>query len=158
MTESSNNFQAVILRQHGRDVLRNLRAAENTAVKIAKWTNHRIFNIRYIRADIIPNSHKLGPVVRGTNAAIVLRKAEKRLLEIRVKQCSFTIAKLEEEYAKREAIVVSGIPAQNSTSRNDVTEFLGRARSLAFEEVKKTPGEVCESRSDKTFPRTPRKR
>ena len=136
MTESSNNFQAVILRQHGRDVLRNLRAAENTAVKIAKWTNHRIFNITCIRADIIPNSLKLGSVVRGTNAAIVLRKAEKRLLDIRVRQCSFTIAKLEEAYAKREAIVVSGIPAQNSTARNDVTEFLGRARSLAFEEVK----------------------
>ena len=46
-------------------------------------------------------------------------------------------AELEEEYAKREAIVVSGIPAQNSTARNDVTEFLGHARSLAFEEVKR---------------------
>ena len=45
-------------------------------------------------------------------------------------------AELEEEYAKRETIVVSGIPAQNSTARNDVTEFLGHARSLAFEEVK----------------------
>ena len=76
-------------------------------------------------------------MVRGTNAAIVLRKAEKRLLNIRVRQCSFTIAKLEEEYAKREAIVVGGIPAQNSTARNDVTEFLGRTRSLAFEEVKR---------------------
>ena len=106
MTESSN-FQAVILRQHGRDVLRTLRAAENTAVKIAKWTNHRIFNIRCIRADIVPNSIKLTSLVKGTNTAIVLRKAEKRLLDIRVRQCSFTIAKLEEEYAKREAIVVS---------------------------------------------------
>ncbi len=158
MTESSNNFQAVILRQHGRDVLRNLRAAENTAVKIAKWTNHRIFNIRCIQADIVPNSLKLGSVVRETNATIVLRKAEKRLLEIRVKQCSFTIAKLEEEYAKREAIVVSGIPAQNSTARNDVTEFLGHAQPSCRGVQKKIPGEVCESRSDKTFPRTPRKR
>ena len=157
-SESSNNFQAVILRQHGRNVLRNLQAAENTVVKIAKWTNHRIFNIRCVRTDIIPNSLKIGSVVRGTNAAIVLRKAEKRLLDIRVRQCSFTIAKLEEEYAKREAIVVSGIPAQNSTARNDVTEFLGHAQPSCRGVQKKIPGEVCESRSDKTFPRTPTKR
>ena len=65
-------------------------------------------------------------------------KAEKRLLDIRVRQCSFTIAKLEEEYAKREAIVVSGNPVQNLTARNDVMEFLGRARSLAFEKHRET--------------------
>ena len=78
MRESSNNFQAVILRKHGRNVLRNLRAAENTAVKIAKWINNRIFNIRCIQADIVPNSLKLDSVVRGTNTAIVPRNAENR--------------------------------------------------------------------------------
>ena len=51
-TESDNNIHAVILRQHGREVLKNLRATENTSLKIANWSNHRIFNIRCLLAGI----------------------------------------------------------------------------------------------------------
>ena len=97
MTDSENNIHAVILRQHGREVLKNLPAAENTSLKIANWSNHRIFNIRCLRAGITPSSIKLNSPIRGVKAETILRKAEKRLLDLRVRHCSYTIAKLKDD-------------------------------------------------------------
>ena len=46
----------IVLRQHGREVLKLLRSVEKTVRKIARWENHTQFNIRCSRHKIILTS------------------------------------------------------------------------------------------------------
>ncbi|XP_072025382.1 uncharacterized protein [Amphiura filiformis] len=134
MTESNISLHAAILRQHGRDVLKILRKAENTTLKIARWTNHRIFNIRCAKADITPRSIKLKSAVTGIKANKVIHKAEKQLLDIRIRNCSFTISKLQDELQNSETELVSAI--DDHQQQQQVETHLSRMRSTEFENVK----------------------
>ena len=133
MTESDYNIHAVILRQHGREVLKNLRAAENTLLKIANWSNHRIFNIRCLLSGITPSSIKLNSLVRGVKAETILRKAEKRLLDLRVRHCSYTIAKLKDDLLSKEAILYEAL---SRDTQQAVRQYLERRRNSIFQAVK----------------------
>ncbi|XP_070547586.1 uncharacterized protein [Ptychodera flava] len=45
----------------------------------------------------MPNSLKLKTTVKGTNANVIIHRAEKRLLNERIRQCNFTVKKIKEE-------------------------------------------------------------
>ncbi|XP_072048791.1 uncharacterized protein [Amphiura filiformis] len=133
MTESNISIHAAILRQHGRDVLKILRKAENITTKIARWTNHRIFNIRCAKVDITPRSIKLKSAVTGIKANKVIHKAEKQLLDIRIRNCSFTISKLQDELQNLETNLFTAISDQE---KQEVEQHLSRMRSQEFDKVK----------------------
>ena len=88
-----NNIFSTILLKHGRDILRELRNAEKTVRKIARWENNRIFNIRCIRYKYTPISAILKTNITGKRAEQIIMKAEKQLLSVRVRHCNFTINK-----------------------------------------------------------------
>ena len=96
--ESSQNIHNKILSQHGRDVLELYRKAEKTGTNISSWKNHRMFNLRCLHNNVIPTSVKLVSNVNGDKADQILCKAEKRLLQIRISQCSYTLKKLRIEH------------------------------------------------------------
>ena len=48
-----------ILRQHGREVLKIVRKGEKALGNLARWQNHKHFNIRCRIDNVIPNSLKL---------------------------------------------------------------------------------------------------
>ena len=100
--ESGSNLHWFILRQHGRDVLQMLRKLERTVDKLARWKNHLIFNIRCVKCNFTPKTLKLHSPVNGLKASRILKKTERRLLNIRIAQCTFTIRKLKDERTKIE--------------------------------------------------------
>ena len=118
--ESGSNIHYYILRQHGRDVLKRLRNVERTSEKLARWRNHRVFNLRCSHSNIIPNHVKLKSNITGTKAVKVVNKAEKRLLNIRIAQCNFTIRKLENERDQ----LLEEICKQAEDFRREITDHI----------------------------------
>ena len=59
----------------------------------------------------MPRSIQLSSVVKGTKAETTLHKAERTLLDIRIRQCTFTIPKLEQDLVKKKEHLLEGIPA-----------------------------------------------
>ena len=45
LPEQETNVFDCILRQHGREVLKRVRKGEKTLGKLARWQNHKHFNI-----------------------------------------------------------------------------------------------------------------
>ena len=133
MTELRNNLHSHIFRQHGRDVLKSFRTAEKVNLKFARWINHRIFNIRCARANIIPRSLKLKSNITGNKANKILNKAEKKLLNIRISKCSFTIEKLRNELSETEAILFSSVSKETGQR---LRTHLDDMRKRCFEEMK----------------------
>ena len=91
---ASKNPHAKILSQHGREVLSLFRKAEKTGNKISSWRNHRMFDLRCKHNDVTPTSIKLFSNVQGLQADNILRRAERKLLEVRIRQSNFTLQKL----------------------------------------------------------------
>jgi hypothetical protein len=133
MTEPNISLHAAILRQHGRDVLKTLRKVENISMKIARWTNHRIFNIRCAKVDIVPRSIKLKSAVTGTKADQIIHKTERQLLDIRIRNCSFTVSKLQDDLQNLESVLFSAI---EETKHPEVKQHILRMRTNEFENVK----------------------
>ena len=132
MSESSN-LHSKLYRQHGREVVVGLRRLEKTERKLARWINHRHFNIRCARSDVMPNNIRLKSSVRGETSDKILRKTERKLLEVRIRQCTYTIDKLKGERSEARSKLESYLPAPLWT---EVEMFTEHAHRQTFEETK----------------------
>ena len=120
-------------RQHGREVVKGLRELEKTANKIARWKNHRHFNVRSVHNNVTPNSLRLKTSVKGITAQKIIKQAEKKLTNLRISQCSFTIDKLQD---KKDELEINLFKHLSQEERQEVETFVARAQSYTFETTK----------------------
>ena len=131
---SSQNLFGKILSQHGRETVQILRKAERIGAKISSWRNHRTFNLRCLKSNVTPPSVKLVSNVQGARAEQILKKAEKDLLEVRIRHCNFTLDKLRIEEENLIAELSTKLPEVELRLSKD---FLAERKQLQFERVKK---------------------
>jgi hypothetical protein len=130
---TKNNLFSIVLCQHGREVLKTLRNLENTVRKLARWTNHRTFNIKCAKANIIPVSIKLATNVPGVKAEKVLAKAERKLLDIRIRQSAYTINQLKK---KETELKVSIYTIVNEQTKNEIQKLLDHAYKTVSDDTR----------------------
>ena len=102
--------------------------------KIARWRNHRHFDIRCARTNILPNNIALKTSVKGLTVREITRIASKKLLNVRISQETFTITKLEEEKRSIEEGLFNGLDQRTAT---EVRDFINRKSDYAFSVNKK---------------------
>ena len=78
------------------NILKLLRSAEKTVRKIARLENHKRFDVRCSRFKMTPTSISVTTNVTGARAQHIVKKAELQLLGVRIRQCTYTIKKLNE--------------------------------------------------------------
>ena len=103
-------------------------------MKLARWTNHRIFNIRCIRAGITPKCLSIHSPIKGSKARTILDKAEKKLLELRVRDCSYNIKKFQGERDQIRKSLSDAIV--DPVTRQRTFQHLERMRTAIFDSVK----------------------
>ena len=81
----------------GSDCVRVVRNYENISRKLADHRNHLRFNLRCLHTKITPNSLKLRTTVNGYKANVILKSAEKKLLNERIRQTNYKINLLIQE-------------------------------------------------------------
>ena len=79
------NLHQIILEEYGLEVRHLLRDWEKLQLRASNYKNHRSFTLRCIHKDLVPVSIKLKSTVRTDRAKKIIRKAEKDLLQTRVK-------------------------------------------------------------------------
>ena len=112
--------------------MKTLRVLEKTTRKVACWKNHCHFNTRCLHDNIIPKSLQLRSAVKGIKASTILREAEKKLLNIRISQCHFTVKKLQDEKELLEANLNTKL---TETEMEEVTAFIEHAHETTFQET-----------------------
>ena len=70
---------------YGLEALHLFRDLERLQLRASDYKNHRIFTLRCIHKDLIPVSIKLKSTIKTERAKKIVRKAEKNLLQARVK-------------------------------------------------------------------------
>ena len=132
---TNTNIFSNIICQHGRDVIKVLSGAQRstTVKKLARWQNHRTFNIRCAKSNVIPTSLKLITIITGTKASVILHSAERKLLNVRIHQCTFTINKLKDVLSNHKQTLASILDPATFT---EVETFLAHAHEHTSAETK----------------------
>ena len=79
------NLHQIILEKNGSEGQHLLRDWEKLQLRASNYKNHRIFTLGCIHKDLVPASIKLKLTLRTDRATKIIRKAEKDLLQARVK-------------------------------------------------------------------------
>ena len=114
---------------------------EKIGDKIARWKNHRLFNIRCANSNVIPTCLKLRSTVKGEKADTILRRAERQLLNTRISHCCFTLRRLEEEKQKIEESLLTRVSPESAAM---LSRHLQQAQEHAFEAAKRQQVEKFE--------------
>ncbi|XP_072014899.1 uncharacterized protein [Amphiura filiformis] len=85
------NIHRYIGTHFGKDCLSLTRDLEKTSRKLADYRNHLRFNLKCLHTDITPRSLWIKPLVRGYRAERIIHKAQKGLINERIRQTNFTI-------------------------------------------------------------------
>ena len=79
------NLHQIILEQHGREALWLFKDWGRFKLRDCNYRNHRIFTLKCISNELVPVSLRLKTTLKTEKARTIMRKAEKVLLQARVK-------------------------------------------------------------------------
>ena len=110
LINSMRNLHHILLQEYGVEVKHLFRDWERLQLRASNYKNHRIFTLRCLHKDLIPVSIKLKSTSKTEKARKIIRKAEKDLLQARVKAINSildNVAKQTEECRSQLASIIS---------------------------------------------------
>ena len=127
------NLHQLLLQEDGIEARHLVRLWEKLQIRASEYKNHRIFTLRCIHNDLVPSSIKLKSTLKSTRANQILRKAEKDLLQARVKSINFILdqtSKQLEECRSKLATIVS------TQKLRECQDFIDKVSETRFNKVK----------------------
>ena len=127
------NLHQILLQEYGAEVQCLFRDWERLWFRASDYKNHRIFTLRCIHKDLVPVSIKLKTTIKTAKARQIKRKAEKNLLQTRVKAINSVldnVTKLTEECRTK---LVSIISAQRL---RECQSFVDKVSEIRFTKVR----------------------
>ena len=106
---------------------------EKLKIRSSDYRNHRIFTLRCLHSDLIPVSIKLKSTIKSTRAKQILRKAEKELLQARIKSINFILDSTSQQLEECRSKLVTIISTQKLRECQD---FVDKVSENRFNKVK----------------------
>ena len=127
------NLHNILLQEDGIEAWLLFRLWEKLRLRPSDYKNHRIFTLRCLHNDLIPVSIKLKSTIKSTRAKQILKKAEKELLQARIKSINFildnTSRQLEECRSKLATII-------STQKLRECQDFVDKVSENRFNKVK----------------------
>ena len=127
------NLHLIILQEFGIEARRLLREWERLQLRFSDYKNHRIFSLRCIHKELIPVSIKLKSTLDTPKARQIIRKAEKDLLQARIKAINNILVQVEREIQDCRAKLASIILQERL---EQCQHFINKVSELRFNKVK----------------------
>ena len=127
------NLHNILLQEDGIEAWRLFRLWETLKIRASDYRNHRIFTLRCLHSDLIPVSIKLKSTIKSTRAKQILRKAEKELLQARIKSINFIIDNTSQQLEECRSKLVTIISTQKLRECQD---FVDKVSENRFNKVK----------------------
>ena len=127
------NLHQILLQEDGVEAWPSFRLWEKLRLRASEYKNHRIFTLRCLHNDLIPTSIRLKSTVKSTRANKILRKAEKELLQTRVKSINYIL----DNTSQQLEVCRSQLAAIISTQRlKECQDFVDKLSESRFNKVK----------------------
>ena len=127
------NLHLIILQEFGIEARSLLREWERLRLRSSDYKNHRIFSLRCIHEELIPVSIKLKSTLDTPKARQIIRKAEKDLLQARVKAINNILDQVDKEIQDCRAKLASIISQERL---EQCQGFINKVSELRFNKVK----------------------
>ena len=127
------NLHLIILQEFGIEARHLLREWERLRLRSSDYKNHRIFSLRCIHQELIPVSIKLKSTLDTPKARQIIRKAEKDLLQTRVKAINNILVQVEKEIQDCRTKLASIISQERL---EQCQGFINKVSELRFNKVK----------------------
>ena len=131
------NLHRNIKEQYGLEAIQQLCQWEKNTIRASNCKNHRIFTLRCIGLSLIPVSIRLKPVASKQHISPsprkIIEKAEKQLLEDRVRGINKTIQDSKDQVNKSRSKLASII---TQVDLDRCTDFIEKVRLERFKQVK----------------------
>ena len=127
------NLHLIILQEFGIEARHLLREWERLQLRSSDYKNHRIFSLRCIHQELIPVSIKLKSTLDTPKARQIIRKAEKDLLQARVKAINNILDQVDREIQDCRAKLASIILQERL---EQCQGFINKVSELRFNKVK----------------------
>ena len=127
------NLHLIILQEFGIEARRLLREWERLWLRSSDYRNHRIFSLRCIHNELVPVSIKLKSTLDTPKARQIIRKAEKDLLQARVKAINNILDQVDREIQQCKAKLASIISVERL---EECQGFINKVSELRFNKVK----------------------
>ena len=104
------NLHLILIQEYGIEARRLFREWERLPLRSSDYKNHRIFTLRCLHKELVPVSIRLKTTLTTSKARQIIRKAEKDLLQARVKAINNIldqVAKQTEHYRTQLASIIS---------------------------------------------------
>ena len=127
------NLHQIILHEYGLEVQYLFRDWERLWLRASDYKNHRIFTLRCHHKELIPVSIKLKSILKTEKAKTIIRKAEKDLLQARIK----AINSILDNIAKQTELCRSQLASVISAQRlRECQGFIDKVGEIRFTKVK----------------------
>ena len=127
------NLHQLLLQEDGIEAWHLFRLWKKLQLRASKYKNHRIFTLRCIHNDLIPSSIKLKSTLKSTRANKILRKAEKDLLQARVKSINYILDQTSKQLEECRSKLVTIVSTQKLRECQD---FIDKVGEIRFNKVK----------------------
>ena len=127
------NLHLIILQEFGIEARCLLREWERLRLRSSDYKNHRIFSLRCIHKELIPVSIKLKTTLDTPRARHIIRKAEKDLLQARIKAINNILEQVDRESQDCRDKLASIISQERLEQCQD---FINKVSELRFNKVK----------------------
>ena len=127
------NLHQIILQEYGLEARHLFRDWERLWLRASDYKNHRIFTLRCLHKDLVPVSIKLKSTLKTDRAKKIIRKAEKDLIQARIK----AINSILDNVGKQTELCRSSLASIISTQRlRECQGFIGKVSKIRFNKVK----------------------
>ena len=127
------NLHLILLQEDGAEARCLFRLWEKLKLRASHYKNHRIFTLRCLHNDLIPSSIRLKSTINSARANKILRKAEKDLLQTRVKSINYIIDNTSQQIEECRSKLATIISTQRFRECQD---FVDKASEIRFNKVK----------------------
>ena len=127
------NLHQILLQEYGVEVRHLFSDWERLQLRASDYKNHKIFTLRYLHRDLIPVSIKLKSTLKTVKARQLIRKAEKDLLQARLKAINSILVNVTKQTEECRTQLASIISAQRL---RECQGFIDKVSEIRFTKVR----------------------
>ena len=127
------NLHLILLQEYGIEAWCLFRDWERLRLRASDYKNHRIFTLRCLHKDLVPVSIKLKSTLTTAKARQIIRKAEKDLLQVRVKAINNILDQVAQQAEECRMQLESIISAERLTQCQG---FINKESEIRFTKVR----------------------
>ena len=141
----SNNLFHTLNQRYGQSLIKEVRSFEGKEHKLVRFKQHRVFNLRCLKENVVPQSVKLN--FKQLNGRKILCKTHRQILNSRVRKTNRTIDKISKDIELLRSNIKTKVSSPHFES---ITDVIYKSKEKLFKKVKQ-----CQVRKFKHLQESP---